>query len=216
MHRSEIRMRAHRHRASLLDPLDLKDLPIPWDGRIAYLDRDGVINVGRDTYVNNISEVEMLVNAGQSIGRLRRAGFRIVICTNQSPIGRGWWSHETLAEIHDYIQDKLLEEDADAYLDLILYSPYVPWSNAHARKGNPGMLEAGRQLIEAAEGGVILDDESFMDAEAYVSSNFDEITSVMVGDRPVDMQAANAFGVRGIQVDGALGIASAIDSILMG
>ena len=207
-------MRAHRHRASLLDPLTLPNLPVPWDGRIAYLDRDGVINVGRETYVNNISEVEMLQYAGLTIGRLRRAGFRIVICTNQSPIGRGWWSHETLADIHDYIQLKLLEEDEDAYLDLILYSPYVPWSGAHARKGNPGMLQAGRQLIEAAEKGVLLDDETFMDADVY--SNFDESSSVMVGDRSVDMQAADAFGVRGIQVDGNLGVNSALESILMG
>ncbi|DAC27879.1 MAG TPA: HAD-IIIA family hydrolase [Candidatus Thalassarchaeaceae archaeon] len=209
-------MRAHRHRASLLDPLDLPELPVPWTGRIAYLDRDGVINIGKETYVNDVSEVEMLKGAGQAIGQLRRAGFRIVICTNQSPIGRGWWDHETLAKIHDYIQEKLLEEDEDACLDLILYSPYSPWSGAHARKGNPGMLEAGRQLIEAAESGLLLDDESFIDAEAYASSDFDETSSVMVGDRSVDMEAADAFGVRGIQVDGALGVASAIDSILMG
>tara|TARA_B100001113_G_scaffold214677_1_gene176085 strand:+ start:50 stop:679 length:630 start_codon:yes stop_codon:yes gene_type:complete len=209
-------MRAHRHRASLLDPLDLPKLPVAWVGRIAYLDRDGVINIGKETYVNDVSEVEMLRGAGQAIGQLRRAGFRIVICTNQSPIGRGWWDHETLAKIHDYIQDKLLEEDEDAYLDLILYSPYAPWLGAHARKGNPGMLEAGRQLIEAAESGLLLDDESFMDADAYASSDFDETSSVMVGDRSVDMEAADAFGVRGIQVDGAFGVASAIDSILMG
>ncbi|DAC21587.1 MAG TPA: HAD-IIIA family hydrolase [Candidatus Thalassarchaeaceae archaeon] len=209
-------MRAHRHRASLLDPLDLPKLPVAWVGRIAYLDRDGVINIGKETYVNDVSEVEMLRGAGQAIGQLRRSGFRIVICTNQSPIGRGWWDHETLAKIHDYIQDKLLEEDEDAYLDLILYSPYAPWLGAHARKGNPGMLEAGRQLIEAAESGLLLDDESFMDADAYASSDFDETSSVMVGDRSVDMEAADAFGVRGIQVDGAFGVASAIDSILMG
>ena len=216
MPRSEIRMRAHRHRASLLEPLILPNLPVPWGGRIAYLDRDGVINVGKETYVNNVDEVEMLENAGQSIGRLRRAGFRIVICTNQSPIGRGWWSHETLAEIHDYIQVKLLEEDEDAHLDLILYSPYVPWSGAHARKGNPGMLEAGRQLIEAAENDVQLNDESFMDADDYTSSNFDETSSVMVGDRSVDMEAAAAFGVRGIKVDGTIGVAGAIELILTG
>ncbi len=209
-------MRAHRHRASLLDPLDLPDLPVEWAGRIAYLDRDGVINVGKETYVNDVTEVEMLRGAGQAIGELRRAGFRIVICTNQSPIGRGWWDHETLAEIHDYIQDKLLAEDEDAHLDLILYSPYAPWLGAHARKGNPGMLEAGRQLVEAAERGQQLDDESFMDAEAYTSSDFDEASSVMVGDRSVDMEAASAFGVRGIQVDGALGVVDAMDSILMG
>ena len=56
----------HRESADLTSPLELLDLPNgeDWDGRIAYLDRDGVINVGSENYVNSRAEVELLPNAG--------------------------------------------------------------------------------------------------------------------------------------------------------
>ena len=207
-------MYPHRHRSQLLDSLQLQPLPsnVQWSGKIAYLDRDGVLNVGSKYYVNDTDEVVILPEAGRCVGKLRRAGFRICICTNQSPIDRGWWDHTRLAKIHDYIQDKLFEEDEDALLDLILYSPYHPVTNSFARKGNPGMLQAGRQILEAAHNKLILNKANFNYAEQY--NAFDESQSVMVGDRMVDMEAASNHSVHGIHVNGKIGILDAIDEIL--
>ena len=207
-------MYPHRHRSQLLASLDLHPLPSQerWSGKIAYLDRDGVLNVGSKYYINDTDEVVILPEAARCVGDLRRAGFRICICTNQSPIDRGWWDHSRLAKIHDYIQNKLLEEDKDAILDLILYSPYHPVSNSFARKGNPGMLQAGRQILEAAHQNFTLNDSNFTYAEDYKS--FDESNSVMVGDRLVDMEAASNHSVHGIHVNGKIGILDAIDEIL--
>ena len=207
-------MYPHRHRSQLLDSLVLQPLPSEekWSGKIAYLDRDGVLNVGSKYYINDIDEVIILPEAGRCVGELRRAGFRICICTNQSPIDRGWWDHSRLAKIHDYIQEKLLQEDQDALLDLILYSPYHPAANSFARKGNPGMLQAGRQIIEAAHNGFKLNEANFTYAEHY--NSFDESNSVMIGDRVVDMEAASNHSVHGIHVDGKIGILDAIDEIL--
>ena len=207
-------MYPHRHRSQLLDSLELQPLPLDlqWSGKIAYLDRDGVLNVGSKHYINDIDEVVILPEAGRCVGTLRRAGFRICICTNQSPIDRGLWDHSRLAKIHDYIQEKLLEEDKDALLDLILYSPYHPVTNSFARKGNPGMLQAGRQIIEAAHSKSRLNDSNFKYAENY--RPFDESNSVMVGDCLVDMEAASNHSVHGILVDGKIGISDAIDEIL--
>ena len=63
---SDTMLQPHRESAELTAPLDLLDLPSgkSWDGRIAYLDRDGVINVGSENYVNSPAEVELLPNAG--------------------------------------------------------------------------------------------------------------------------------------------------------
>ncbi len=207
-------MLPHRHRSELLAPLELSPLPksIEWDGKIAYLDRDGVINLGSKSYVNDIDEVIILPEAGRCIGDLRRAGYRICICTNQSPIDRGWWNHERLANIHDHIQQLLHEEDTDATMDLILYSPYHPHTNAYARKGNPGMLEAGRQILDSASKNIVLSESNFNYSTNYVP--FDESSSVMVGDRGVDMIAAANHNVRGIRVDGNIGILDGIDEIL--
>jgi histidinol phosphatase-like enzyme len=208
----------HRHRAKLLQPLSL--LPLPgsesWTGKIAYLDRDGVLNIGSPNYINCVEELIVLTDAAKSVGSLRRAGFRICVVTNQSPIGRGWWSHDTLAQIHDELIIRLGDEDDDAILDLILYSPYSPRDNSHARKGAPGMLEVGRQLIEYAERGRALTAEllrydTTWDDSLY-SSN--DAQSVMVGDRDADMLAGAAYGVRTLRCQPSIGIADVIADII--
>ena len=207
----------HRESAGLTDPLDLVELPggQNWDGKIAYLDRDGVINVGSENYVNSPAEVELLPNAGLSIGHLRRSGYRIVVVTNQSPIGRGHWDSDVLDDIHSELRNRLLIEDSDAHLDLILFSPYAPWEGAWARKPNPGMLEAGRQLMQAASNNVNLSPIKLLFDAEWVERP-DESTSFMVGDRGVDMAAAENFGVRGIRCDPNIGISGVVDSILGG
>jgi histidinol-phosphate phosphatase family protein len=199
-----------RDNAEIDDYLKIDELPNKlWDGKIAYLDRDGVINVGSENYINSPDEVKLLPNAGLSIGKLRRHGYRICVVTNQSPIGRGLWGHETLHLIHQRVSKLLFEEDKDAKLDLILYSPYSPWDNSWARKPNPGMLEAGRQILNNSSKPKIgiLYGNNWIDRP-------DESKSVMVGDRDVDQLAAEKYGVRFFRCDPNIGLYGVIDSIL--
>ena len=101
-------------------------------------------------------------------------------------LGGEFWSRENLANIHDRVRSEIISVDHDAILDLTLHSPYAPWHNSWARKPNPGMLEAGRQIIEAAESQTLLSvgDIKFGDEWKHRPS---EVNSVMVGDRNVDM-----------------------------
>ena len=92
----------HRHDSALDDELILQDLPSgePWSGKIAFLDRDGVLNRWSENYINTPDELLLLPDAAKSVGMLKRAGFRICVVTNQSPIGRGIWGHDVLSSIH--------------------------------------------------------------------------------------------------------------------
>ena len=204
----------YRHRSPLEEPLTLGNLPgdIDWEGKIAYLDRDGVINRWKENYVNSLDDVEILAGSGKAIASLRRIGFRICVVTNQSPIGRGLWGHEVLEQINDRIQDLLLDEDRDAEIDLILYSPYAPSEGSWSRKPNPGMLEAGRQLIDNAhrfpgEHNDLLYGEEWVDRPS-------ESTSFLIGDRESDILAAERFGVKGILCDSDSGISGVINRFL--
>ena len=205
-----------RDRESLYSPLELHTLPIKgqWQGKIAYLDRDGVIIRGFEDYVNSPDEVEVLSGAPQAIGDLRREGFRICIVTNQSPVGRGIWSRENLANIHDRVRSEIISADSDAILDLTLHSPYAPWHNSWARKPNPGMLEAGRQIIEAAESRTLLSEGDIKFGDEW-KNRPSEANSVMVGDRNVDMEAAKSFGVRSFKCDPDKGLNEVISEILV-
>jgi len=204
-----------RDRVPIDAPLKLHPLPdsTQWSGAIAYLDRDGVLNIGSENYINSPSEVTLLPNAAKSVARLRRFGLRIAVVTNQSPIGRGLWNSENLALIHDQIQKLLLIEDKDAILDLILHSPYTPSQNAWARKPNPGMLEAARQLINHAESTKEWSELSMRFAGEW-GERPSESDSVMVGDRISDMTAANAFGVRSLLCPAGLGLSAVINDIV--
>ncbi len=202
-----------RHRSKLNSKIILPPLPTHWMGKIAYLDRDGVINYGSENYINSVEELVLFPEIGQSIGKLRREGFRICVVTNQSPIGRELWTHENLAEIHDHLSESLLEQDSDAFLDLILYSPYAPWEGSWARKPNPGMLEAGRQILQ--KGSTNSEKEFSLFFGHNWINEFDESKSVMVGDREVDMEAARKFGVRGIKCSPEEGLPGVINQIFL-
>ena len=204
----------HRHGSPLEAPLRLIDLPenADWGGRIAYLDRDGVLNKWRDDYVSSPDEMEILVGSGKAVSSLRRMGFRICVVTNQSPIGRGLWGHEVLAQINDRLQALLLEEDHEAEIDLILYSPYGPLEGSWSRKPNPGMLEAGRQIIDNAhkspgEHNTLSFGDDWVDRPS-------ESESILIGDRESDIMAAERFGVKGILCDSESGISGVFEQIM--
>ena len=111
------------------------------------------------------------------------------------------------------MREELLLSDPDAILDLTLHSPYAPWHNSWARKPNPGMLEAGRQILDAADAG-----KSLRETDIKFGDNWkdrpSELDSVMVGDRNVDIMAASAHGVRSFRCNPDVGISEVISKIL--
>ena len=193
-----------RHDGPIDGPVEIDP---DWDGSIAYLDRDGVLNVGRADYVKNVDEVKMLSGAGHAIASLRKKGYRIVIVTNQSPVNRGMFSHEELREMNQAVLDGLISENPEATVDLVLYSPYAPWDNSPVRKPGPGMLQAGRQLLSGMPLEITHKSEN-------LSTRIDEGRSFMAGDRDADIGAAKHHGVRAFRVDPSVGIAGIIERLL--
>ena len=117
------------------------------NGSIAYLDRDGVINIGSPNYINNPDELIILEGAAHSIGELKRSGFFTCIVTNQSAISRGLWNELRLSEIHSKMQELLLIEDKDAHIDLVITCPHRQIDRCNCRKPMPGMLHLGHAQL---------------------------------------------------------------------
>lgn len=192
----------------------------PLHGGIAFLDRDGVLNIGSPNYINHPREFTMLDGAAQSVGRLRRAGFRICVVTNQSAMMRGLWDEHRMHAIHNHMRSVFLEHDEDAHFDLILACPHRHRDRCTCRKPMPGMLRLGERILRDSMklpvGPTLLeltasDGEVDWWGEAPVSPHRHDC---IVGDRNSDMGAGWAHGVRLFQVREHEGILPVIERVL--
>jgi len=109
-----------------------------------FLDRDGTIAYYRE-YCCRPEEFRLLPGVGRAIRRLNEAGLAVVVVTNQSAIGRGWLTRQTLAQIHRKMRRALRR--AVARVDAIYVCPHPPTEGCLCRKPGIGMLlQASREL----------------------------------------------------------------------
>lgn len=108
-----------------------------------FLDRDGVINVNRADYVKSWQEFIFLPGVLEALKLLTEQQIQVIIITNQSAIGRGIITEETLNHIHQNMVQEI--EKAGGKITAIYHCPHTPWDNCTCRKPAPGML------IQAAE-----------------------------------------------------------------
>lgn len=137
----------------------------------AFLDRDGVINIDRG-YVSRREDFEWVTGIKQAIARLRELGYRIVIVTNQSGVGRGYYTESDFLKLMEWV---LSEIEVDA----TFYCACSPESNCPWRKPETGMLEAANQI-----------------------HTVDKPRSFLIGDKDSDMEAAERFGIKSLRFDG--------------
>ena len=191
------------------------------NGSIAYLDRDGVINIGSPNYINNPDELIILEGAAHSIGELKRSGFFTCIVTNQSAISRGLWNELRLSEIHSKMQELLLIEDKDAHIDLVITCPHRQIDRCNCRKPMPGMLHLGHAQLRG--------DLSLQDGLNVNVTIPKQVTRVnwwkdkpqplnqldfIVGDRKSDLGAGWARGIRLFKVSPNIGLAQVINRVV--
>jgi D-glycero-D-manno-heptose 1,7-bisphosphate phosphatase len=143
--------------------------------RLVLVDRDGVINRDSDEYIKSVAEWEPLPGSLEAIADLTRAGFQVVVITNQSGVGRGLFSEQTLAEIHAEMRARAAA--AGGKIAAIFYCPHQPGDGCHCRKPKPRLLQQA-----AAKFGVSLTGVAF------------------IGDKPSDVEAATNAGARPILV----------------
>jgi D,D-heptose 1,7-bisphosphate phosphatase len=143
------------------------------------LDRDGTIIVDHG-YVGSVDRVEFIDGAAGAIASFNRAGIPVAVLTNQAGVAYGLYGIDDVALVHKYIAAHLAEHEA--HIDLFLFSPYHPRGvvepYAHAsedRKPRPGMAKA-----------------------AATALGLDLAASWVVGDRPEDLDLAEAIGASAV------------------
>jgi D-glycero-D-manno-heptose 1,7-bisphosphate phosphatase len=143
--------------------------------KLIILDRDGVINYEREQFIKSPDEWRPIPGSLEAIARLNHAGFRVVVATNQSGLGRRLLDTATLISIHEKLHKALAQ--VGGRIDAVFFCPHTADANCDCRKPKPGMLaDIGRRF------GV-------------------ELTGVpCIGDSLRDLQAAEACGAQPILV----------------
>lgn len=137
---------------------------------LVLLDRDGVINYDSEKYIKNLDEFEIIPESIEGIVNLTQAGIKVVICTNQSGIGRGLFTMKELNEMHQFLHQEV--NQAGGKIDAIMICPHVPEDNCQCRKPKPGLV------IDICE-----------------RFNIDDMTRVMfVGDSIRDLETIDKVG----------------------
>ncbi len=132
--------------------------------KLVILDRDGVINEDSDEYIKSPEEWVAIPGSPQAIARLNRAGYHILVATNQSGIGRGLFDIETLARMHHKMHR--IVREAGGQIDGVLYCPHAPEDHCDCRKPKPGMLQEISRRIGQELGDTFIVGDSLRDLEA--------------------------------------------------
>jgi len=137
--------------------------------KLVILDRDGVINVDRDDFVKSPAEWVPLPDSLEAIANLTQAGWRVVVATNQSGIGRGLFDMHAFNGMNEKMHR--LVNQAGGRIDAVVFCPHTKNEQCECRKPAPGMV------LEIAE---------------RFNAKLEDLP--MVGDSLRDLQAIHAAG----------------------
>ncbi len=132
--------------------------------KLVILDRDGVINFDSAQYIKSPAEWKPIPGSPEAIARLNQAGYRVVVVTNQSGIGRGLFDMDTLNAIHDKMHKVVTT--VGGRIDAVFYCPHAADSGCDCRKPNPGMFERVATCFNADLAGVPAVGDSLRDLQA--------------------------------------------------
>ncbi len=135
--------------------------------KLVILDRDGVINHDSDQYIKSPDEWKPIPGSLAAIARLNQAGYRVVVASNQSGVGRGLFETDTLMAIHDKMIRALAQ--VGGRLDAIFFCPHTNGDNCECRKPKPGMYKEIAARFNADLAGVPAIGDSMRDLQAAVA-----------------------------------------------
>ena len=139
--------------------------------QLIILDRDGVINYDSDQFIKSSDEWKPIPGSLEAIARLNQDGYRVVVATNQSGIGRGLFDMPKLNAIHDKMHKACAL--VGARIDAVFFCPHTNENKCQCRKPKSGMIE---------------------EIAARYNTNLEGVPAV--GDSLRDLQATAALGAQ--------------------
>lgn len=137
--------------------------------KAVFLDRDGTINITREGYVCNVSQFRFAPGVMVALKKLSKSGYKIIVITNQSGIGRKVFKENELKKIHRYMNSEI--KKSGARIDAVYYCTHHPDDNCDCRKPKIGMfLEAVKDFnINLSKSWFVGDDQRDVIAGRYAN-----------------------------------------------
>jgi D-glycero-D-manno-heptose 1,7-bisphosphate phosphatase len=135
--------------------------------KLVILDRDGVINQDSDQFIKNTTEWKPIPGSLEAIAKLNHAGYRVVVASNQSGIGRGLLDMGALNAINDKMYRVLAQ--VGGRIDALFYCPHAAEANCECRKPKAGMFIDIAQRFNVDLAGVPSVGDSLRDLQAAAS-----------------------------------------------
>jgi D-glycero-D-manno-heptose 1,7-bisphosphate phosphatase len=137
-----------------------------------FIDRDDTI-MEDCGYCSDPKDVKIFPGVPEALGRLKSSGFKLIIITNQSGIGRGLFTLEQ----YRAVEAEVLRQLGDGLIDATYFCPDVPGQHSTCRKPAPGMV-----------------------IKAMREHKIDLFRSFLIGDKEIDIECAHNANVRAIRV----------------
>ncbi len=122
-----------------------------------FLDRDGTLIVEKN-YLNSLAQVEFIPGSEAAVARLNRAGAKVIVISNQSGIGRGYFTSDFVRQTHGFLQEHL--QKFGAHIDAFYFCPHAPQEDCACRKPKTGMLEKAAQDLDLKLHGFVIGDRT--------------------------------------------------------
>jgi len=132
--------------------------------KIIVLDRDGVINLDSEQFIKKPEEWKPIPGSLEAIARLNESGWRVVIASNQSGLGRGLFDMDALNAINEKMTKALGQ--VGGRIDAIFFCPHTADSTCDCRKPKPGMFLQIAERFNADMKGVPVVGDSLRDLQA--------------------------------------------------
>ena len=143
-----------------------------------FLDRDGTINV--DTgHLYKTEDLVFIKGVPEFIKKYNQFGYKVIVITNQAGIAKGYYREQDMHKLHNYMNEKLKSEYG-AQIDAFYFCPHHPdfTGECNCRKPKTGMLE-----------------------QAINDFNIDVSQSLLVGDKPWDIECGKRIGIKSYYVE---------------
>ncbi|MBC7081647.1 MAG: HAD family hydrolase [Thermoplasmatales archaeon] len=137
-----------------------------------FIDRDGTINANEPEYPHKPEHLKIYEDAVELMREYQQKGYLLIIITNQSGIGRGYFTEQQMHHFNSLLRQEL--EKRGVRIDAIYFCPHKPEDNCNCRKPKTGLIE-----------------------QALKDFNIDLKNSIVVGDRDdIDGEMARRLGIK--------------------